>query len=36
MLSVVLLVLPGTFALLLWNAYRKGKDYRPPEGRQRW
>ena len=36
MLGVVFLVLPGMFALLLWNAHRKGKTYVPPEGRERW
>ena len=36
MLSVVLFVLPGTFAFLIWNAYRKGRDYEPPPGSERW
>ena len=36
MLSVVLVVIPGTFGLLMWNAYRKRKDYEPPKGAERW
>ena len=36
MLSVVLILIPGTFAFLFWHAYRKGKDYVPPEGAERW
>jgi len=36
MLGVVMFVLPGMFAFLLWNAHRKGKDYVPPGDRERW
>jgi hypothetical protein len=36
MLSVVFVVLPGTFAFLLWGAYRKRRNYSPPEGSERW
>lgn len=43
MLGMVVLVVPGSFGLLLWNAYRtnrrredRGESYQPRGGAIRW
>ena len=43
MLGMILLVVPGTFGFLLWNAYRtnrkredRGQSYQPRDGAIRW
>ncbi|MEE8468566.1 MAG: hypothetical protein V3T22_08930 [Planctomycetota bacterium] len=43
MLGMVVLVVPGSFGLLLWNAYRtdrrradRGESYQPRGGALRW